>query len=323
MAPFILAHANLRVSLPYIFLLLCFAVAWYSPRLGNRFVEPLERAGARLAAHRGSSVLFIALLVILVRVALLPRIPIPVPLIQDEFSYLLSGDTFAHGRLTNPPHPMWVFFETFHVNMLPTYMSKYPPAQGAFLAAGELLGHPWFGVLLSAAAMCAAGVWMLQGWLPARWALLGGILAIIRLCITSYWINSYAGGTVASIGGALVLGAFPRIVRFQRRRDFLLLALGLAVLANSPHSKGLFCRRQCSSFCSCGFAAGEVHRGVTRCRTSCCHSRARCSYARLSWVTTTGEAPGIRCCFLMQSTNTHISQCQLFSGKRCGPQSTI
>ena len=149
-------------------------LAGFVPLAGDCVFRAIERLGVRLAKRRGLAVLSIAGAAIFLRVGLLWFAPIPVPGLHDEFSYLLAADTFAHGRLTNPPHPMWLYFDTFHVNQQPTYMSKYPPAQGAVLAVGEVLGDPWIGSLLSIAGMIAAVVWALQAWLPPQWALLGG-----------------------------------------------------------------------------------------------------------------------------------------------------
>jgi len=220
-------------------LLVCI-VAFIWPKRSERLLRKVERPFSRFAGRKTLAVITVFLGVLAIRLALLPVIQVPTPGIHDEFSYLLLGDTLAHGRLANPTHPMWRSFETFHVLWFPTYASKYPPAQGAVLALGQLLGHPWIGVLLSAAAMCAAIVWMLQAWMPARWALLAGALAAIKLCIVCYWMNSYWGGAVAAFAGAMVLGALARILRRPTITLGALLGLGVAILANSRPYEGLF-----------------------------------------------------------------------------------
>ncbi len=197
------------------------------------------KAYARLSQRQTLACWILFLLTLTVRIALLPSylpwgMGVPKPIIHDEFSYLLAADTYVHGRLANPTHPFWQHFESFQEMQQPTYASKYQVLPGLTLAFGQkFFGEPWVGVLLTSSLLSAAMCWMLQGWIAPGWALLGGFLFALRIGVFSYWMNSYEGGSVAAIGGALALGAMTRIWKQRAYHHAFTWALGVSILMHS------------------------------------------------------------------------------------------
>jgi hypothetical protein len=164
----------------------------------------------------------------------------PVPRINDEFSYLLMSDTLTSGRMSNLSPPWPEFFDTFYVLVHPVYASKYFVFQGLFLALGQkLTNHPAAGLWLSSALACGASLWMLRAWIGPTWALLGTSIMVVQYGVFSYWSQSYWGGMVAALGGALCFGAIRRLWDRTSWQTSFCLALGLLILANSRPLEGL------------------------------------------------------------------------------------
>src|SRR5260370_7191728 len=177
----------------------------------RKWLSRAERAFTRLASHKAQAIVLVGALPLIVRIALLPALGVPGPLVADEFGYLLLADTFASGRLANPTHPFWKHFETVYVFHQPTYTSIYPIAPALLLTIPKLIGaHPLYGVWFGAGLMCALVCRMLQGCLPPKRTLLAGLLAVLRFSLTSSWMNTYWGGGTAALGGVIVFEALAR-----------------------------------------------------------------------------------------------------------------
>lgn len=215
-----------------------------------------ERAFDRLAGRTALAAVSVGVLSLVASLGLALGRGLPQPSVHDEFSYLLAADTFLHGRVANPPHPLWPHFETIHVVQLPTYVSKYPPGQGLSLAAGRCLaGEPIVGVWLATALACSAIVWMLRAWMPPRWALAGGAIVALHP-LTLVWSQRYWGGSLAMLGGALLLGGYRRVVREWRSADGAWTGLGMAVLAATrPYEGALLSAAAGAAMAAAAFAA--------------------------------------------------------------------
>jgi hypothetical protein len=231
------------IKLEFILAVAAFALALMFPKFGGRIFQHVERALGRLARKKRLSVVVAGSVCVVIRLALIPALGIPQPGMHDEFSNLLAADTFSKGRLTNPTHSQWMHFESFHINHQPTYMSMYPPGNGLIMALGQrITGNPWFGVLLATGLFCGGVTWALQGWLPPTWAFLGGMIAVLRIGLFSYWTHGYWGGSLAAFGGALLIGAYPRLKKEPSSGVATALAMGVLILANTrPYEGGVVC----------------------------------------------------------------------------------
>jgi hypothetical protein len=207
------------------------------PTFGRRVFHKAERRVARVANGRWI-LIGIVLSVLIFDGVLTLFFRLPQPRIHDEFSYLLQADTFAHGRVANPTHPLWRYFETFHVLQQPAYVSKYQPGQGLFQAVGQMLWQPILGIWIATALALAALFWMLRGLFTPKWALIGTVLAGLNTQIL-WWNWSFWGGSVALLGGALVLGGMFRNFKTADTRASVVMGLGCGLLAITRPFEGL------------------------------------------------------------------------------------
>lgn len=210
----------------------------------NQVLEARSPSGTRVINGRAAVLLSLAVAAgwLLVRLVLLSVLGIPDPSYHDEFSYLLGGDTFAHGRLTNPPHPLAPFLTSPNILIEPTYSSKYPPGQALFLAAGQVLfGNPFCGVILEGLLMMLLLCLLLCLWTSLRSAAIVSTALAIFFEPPMYWVSGYWGGCLAVSGAAMILIAMGWYRLSSRAISGCVFAAGAVLLfITRPYEGGVF-----------------------------------------------------------------------------------
>ena len=139
-------------------------------------------------------------------------------------------------------HPLWRFFDTFHVITNPFYASKYPPGQGLVLALGQLMGNQVVGIWMAYIGGILIVYYLLKAALPPGPALLTALLVALHSSLIRQWGLAFWCGALFMLGGALALGAAIRLWHNpERARHVVALAVGVFVLLISrPYEGGVY-----------------------------------------------------------------------------------
>ena len=163
----------------------------------------LEPAAQALARRTGWCMLFLAALVIVLRLALLPVHPVPTASRHRRLQLPASGrypGALPAGEPHSPHAPVFRNHLCHSGSQLQFHLSH---GSGAFPGVGPVGFRPSLGgrAALRMALFCALCFWMLRGWTTPGWALAGGLLAVCEFGPLNMWMNCYWGGAVSAMRG--------------------------------------------------------------------------------------------------------------------------
>jgi dolichyl-phosphate-mannose-protein mannosyltransferase len=92
----------------------------------------------------------------------------PLPVVQDEYSYVLQSKIFAQGHWTAAPPPVPSSFQQPHVLTAPRVASKFPPGHALLMSPGALVGAPWL-VPIILSGVSAALIFLLAESVAGPW----------------------------------------------------------------------------------------------------------------------------------------------------------
>src|SRR5262249_10863823 len=174
----------------------------------------------------------------------------------DDVGYMLAADTFAHGRLANPPHALPRHFESLYTLQQPAYSAIYFPGNGLALAFGRLIaGRAVIGMQIATLLAVLAIFWALRGWISEGWAFALGCLVAVHPAMSA-WSDSYYSGALPALGGAMIAGAAGRLRRTPRVIDGVAFGAGAVLLGWTRPYEGLVI--------AAAFAIVVAHRAKAR-----------------------------------------------------------
>ncbi len=138
----------------------------------------------------------------------------PIPVVQDEYSYVLQANIFASGHWTAPSPPVPSSFQQPHVLTTPRVASKYPPGHALLLTLGALVGAPWIVPLLLS-AITGTLVFVLLDRFTGRWIALTGW----AIWLTDPINLSYRPGYYSEVtSGALWLASWWMLIQWRESK---------------------------------------------------------------------------------------------------------
>ncbi len=160
----------------------------------------------------------------------------PFPVFFDEFAYLLIGDTISNGRLCNPTHPHYQFFESFQIQHLPCYTGRFPPLLGFVYAIPLALNlHPLLGVIVLHLLAIILTYHVLRNNFSITTTTILSLLVALHPHIIASWVLTYWGGLGSFVGALLTLNT---VLNYRKKYHFLYCLLfvvgGLMLLSGRP-----------------------------------------------------------------------------------------